>query len=71
MDVHFAVEPAVLARLNAVAVVGMSAAGKALSDAERSTAVERIVEASVETVARHVANGVITFPTSANIGVAR
>jgi SAM-dependent methyltransferase len=70
MEVRFTAQPDMLARLNAGAVVGMSRAGKALSDVERAQLVDRIVDASIETIGRYSSAGVIAFPTSANIAVA-
>ena len=68
---HFALDPAVLARLNAIAVIGMTATGKAMSDAERAAMTDAIVSASLPVAAPYVADGVLTFQTSANIAVAR
>lgn len=70
-ETRFALDPAVLARLNAMAVIGMTPAGKAMSDTERAEMVDTLVSASLPAAARYVANGVITFQTSANIAVAR
>lgn len=70
-ETHFALDPAVLARLNAIAVIGMTATGKAMSDAERAAMTDAIVSASLPVAAPYVADGVLTFQTSANIAVAR
>jgi len=67
-QVRFAVPAADLARLNATAVVAMSAAGKAMSESERAEAMTTIVEESLPAVARYTNDGVITFQTSANLG---
>ena len=71
LETRFEVEPSVLARLNAAAVVGMTPAGKAMSDAEREQTVARIVDASVPELERYRVGDVIAFPTSANIATAR
>ena len=71
LETRFEIEPAALARLNAGAVVGMTPAGKAMSEAERAALVERIVDASLPEVERYRSGGVIAFPTSANIANGR
>ncbi|HEX6966413.1 MAG TPA: methyltransferase domain-containing protein [Gemmatimonadaceae bacterium] len=70
-ETRFALDPAVLARLNAMAVIGMTATGKAMADAERAEMVDTIVSASLPEVARYGRGGVLAFRTSANIAVAR
>ncbi len=70
-ETRFAMEAEVLARLNATAVVGMSPAGRAASDAERAELTTAIVVASLDEVARYVDAGAITFRTSANLATAR
>jgi SAM-dependent methyltransferase len=70
-ETRFELDPAVLARLNAMAVIGMSAAGKAMSDAERAETASAIVDASLGAMARYVKDRVIAFRTSANIATAR
>jgi hypothetical protein len=65
---RFAMPAADLARLNATAVVGMSAAGKAMSESERAEIITTIVDASLPAVARYTNDGVIAFQTSANLG---
>ena len=71
LETRFELEPAVLARLNAMGVIGMTATGKAMSDTERARTVSAIVEASLADVARYSEGGIIAFRTSANIATAR
>lgn len=70
-ETRFALDARTLARLNAMAVIGMTAAGKAMSDAERAEVADAIVEASLPEVARYTDDGTITFRTSANLATAR
>lgn len=57
-------------RLNAMAMVGMSAGAKAMSDEERARHVENIVDSSAELVARASdANG-MTYEIGANVATA-
>jgi ubiquinone/menaquinone biosynthesis C-methylase UbiE len=65
-DVRFA-DGALFARLNAMAVIGMSEKGKALPDAERSELAVQIASDSRETIARLMRNGECVFPMSTNI----
>lgn len=71
LEARFAVEPTALARLNARALTGMSAAARTMSDAERARIESAIVDASLGDVARYAEGGAIAFPTSANIATAR
>lgn len=71
LDVRFEIDSSMLARLNAMAVVGMSSAGKTLSDEERLAVVERIIDASLPVIGRYTSGGAIIFPTAANIALAR
>jgi SAM-dependent methyltransferase len=70
-ETRFDSDPAELARLNAMAAIGMPAAGRAMSDNERAAITTAIVDASVTEVARYVDGGAITFRTSANVATAR
>lgn len=71
LETRLPVEPALLARMNATALVGMSAAGKSMSEAQRADAVAAITEASLEPLARYEKDGALAFPTSANVATAR
>jgi ubiquinone/menaquinone biosynthesis C-methylase UbiE len=71
IEVRFEIEPADLARINAMALVGRSAAGKTMSDAERAAMVETVTQASLDTVRRYARDGAIVCPTSANLATAR
>jgi ubiquinone/menaquinone biosynthesis C-methylase UbiE len=68
-DVQFADGP-LFARLNAMAVIGMSEKGKALSEAERGELAGRIAAESQDAIARATKNGVFTIPLSTNIATA-
>lgn len=70
-ETRFALEPAVLAQLNATAVLGMTAAGRAMSDTERADAISALVGASLAAVERYAEGGVIAFRTGANLATAR
>jgi len=71
METRFEIDPAILARLNAMAAIGMSERGKAMNDEERAAAAATIVEASLPEIARFTEGGVIRFQTAANIATAR
>jgi ubiquinone/menaquinone biosynthesis C-methylase UbiE len=58
-------------RLNAIALVGMSAAGKAMSGDERKRAVDRIASDSTPLLGRYRDGAGIAFETSANLATAR
>jgi hypothetical protein len=60
---------ALFARLNAMAVVGMSGKGKALTDAARSEVAERIATDSQAVVDRHTKDGAFVCPLFTNIAV--
>jgi ubiquinone/menaquinone biosynthesis C-methylase UbiE len=60
-----------LVRLNAMAVVGMSVAGRGMSPDERAATVERLVAASLEATARYASGDGIEFRTAANLATAR
>lgn len=58
-------------RMNAMALVGMSAAGKAADDRERARLVEAIVGDSFPVANRHTEMSVLAFEVSANLVTAR
>jgi ubiquinone/menaquinone biosynthesis C-methylase UbiE len=60
-DVQFA-DGALFARLNAMAVIGMSDKGKALSEAERGELAGQIADESQSAVARSTKNGMFVLP---------
>jgi len=68
---HFELDPAVLARLNAMAVIGMTAKGQAMSEDERESTAAAMVAASVAEAERYREGDAIVFPTSANVATAR
>jgi SAM-dependent methyltransferase len=70
-ETRFAIDAAVLARLNATALVGRSEAERGLDDAERAAMITAIVDASLAEVARYREGGEIVFRTSANLATAR
>jgi hypothetical protein len=69
-DVQFA-DGVLYARLNAMAAIGMTAAGKAMSDAERSELAGRIAADSQAVISGLTRNGVFVLPLATNIAVAR
>jgi ubiquinone/menaquinone biosynthesis C-methylase UbiE len=69
-DVRFNLAPEQLARLNGNAVLGMSAAGRSISDDEKAKSIAEIVDASLEEIAPYVIDGIIVTPTSANLATA-
>jgi SAM-dependent methyltransferase len=69
-DVRFS-DGALFAWLNAVAVIGMSEQGKALTDAERSELAVQIAADSRDTIERLTRNGEWVFPLSTNIAIGR
>lgn len=71
LETRLEIEPTILARMNAMAVISMSERGKTLADDERATMSAAIVEASLPEIARFVDDGAIGFQTSSNIAVAR
>ena len=68
-DVRLA-DGALFARLNAMAVIGMSAKGKTLNETERGELAGRIAADSQEAIARHTQNGAFVFPITTNIAIA-
>ena len=69
-DVQFA-DGAVFARLNAMAVIGMSEQSKAMSESERSELAGRIAAESGPAIAKATKNGVFVFPLTSNIATAK
>jgi ubiquinone/menaquinone biosynthesis C-methylase UbiE len=61
---------ALFARLNAMAVMGMSERGKALSDAERGELAGRIAADSQDLVMRQTRNGAFVLPLVSNVAIA-
>jgi ubiquinone/menaquinone biosynthesis C-methylase UbiE len=68
-DVRFG-DGALFARLNAMAVIGMSDKGKVLNEAERGELAGRIAAESGETIARGTKNGSFVLPLITNIALA-
>lgn len=60
----------IFARLNATALVSMSEKGKAMNDADRQQAIERIVSDSAATVAKYTKGGALVFELSTNVATA-
>jgi ubiquinone/menaquinone biosynthesis C-methylase UbiE len=69
-DVRFA-DGAVFARLNAMAVIGMSDTGKTMSEAERGELAGRIVADSEEVIGKATTNGWFVLPLSTNLATGR
>lgn len=65
-DVHFA-DGALFARLNAMAVIGMSEKGKTMSEAERGELAGRIAAESGDAIAKATRNGMFVLQLSTNI----
>jgi ubiquinone/menaquinone biosynthesis C-methylase UbiE len=62
---------ALYARLNAMAVIGMTAKGKTMNDAERAELAGRIAADSQDLIARFTRNGAFVVPLASNIAIAR
>jgi ubiquinone/menaquinone biosynthesis C-methylase UbiE len=58
------------ARLNATALTSMSEKGKAMNDADRQQAIDRIVSDSAAAVGKYVTGGVLVFEISTNVATA-
>lgn len=69
-DVEFA-DGVLFARLNAMAVIGMSEKGKAMSEAERGELAGRIAAESADAIARATKNGRFVLPLTTNIATAK
>lgn len=65
-NVRFA-DGALFARLNAMAVIGMSDKGKAMSEAERGELAGRIAEESQHVIAKATQNGTFLLPLTATM----
>jgi SAM-dependent methyltransferase len=69
-DVRFA-DGALFARLNAMAVIGMTERGKALTPPERGELAARIAADSQDLIAQNTTDGAFVYPLITNIAVAR
>lgn len=69
-EANFA-DGALFARLNAMAVIGMSEKGKGLNEAARSEVAGQIAVDSQAVIDRYTKNGAFVFPLCTNIAVAR
>jgi ubiquinone/menaquinone biosynthesis C-methylase UbiE len=63
-------DAATLARLNATALASMTEKGKAMNDADRQQAIERIVSNSAATLAPYTQGGALVFQLLTNIATA-
>jgi ubiquinone/menaquinone biosynthesis C-methylase UbiE len=61
----------VFARLNAMAIVGMSAAGKTMNDEQRSEAITAVTADSIEALQPYLEDNDLVFDIGSNIAVAR
>jgi len=68
-DVQFA-DGALFARLNAMAVIGMSEKGKTMSETERGELAGRIAGESADAIARGTKSGSFVLPLATNIAIA-
>jgi len=68
-DVQFA-DGALFARLNAMAVIGMSEKGTAMSEAERGELAGRIAAESGDAISKATKNGTFVLPLTTNIATA-
>jgi ubiquinone/menaquinone biosynthesis C-methylase UbiE len=68
-DVRFA-DGKLFARLNAMAVIGMSEKGKAMSEAERGELAGRIAADSGDAIAKATKNGMFVLPLTSNLATA-
>jgi ubiquinone/menaquinone biosynthesis C-methylase UbiE len=69
-DVQFG-DGVLFARLNAMAVIGMTATGKSMSEPDRAELAGRIVEDSHDVIARATTNGMFVLPLSTSLATAR
>lgn len=69
-DVQFA-DGALFARLNAMAAIGMSEKGKAMSEAERGVLADRIAGESGDAIGRATRHGVFVLPLTSIVATAR
>jgi len=70
-DVMMADNGPLFARMNAMAVVGMSPKGRALDDADRAQLTGDIAAASMEVLKRYTKDGALTFSLMTNVATAR
>ena len=68
-DVQFT-DGALFARLNAMAVIGMSEKGKAMSEAERGELAARVAAESGAAITKATKNGMFVLPLTTNIATA-
>ena len=68
-DVRFA-DGLLFARLNAMAIIGMSEKGKGLSEPERAELAGRIAVESEDLVARQTRDGAFVLPLAMNVAIA-
>jgi len=69
-DVQFA-DGTLFARLNAMAVIGMSEKGRAMSEAERGELAGQVAAESQDLIARGTTNGMFQLPLATNIAIGR
>jgi hypothetical protein len=69
-DVQFA-DGMLFARLNAMALIGMSEKGKAMSEAERGELAGRVAAESRDLVAGATRNGMFVIPLTSNVAIGR
>ena len=69
-DVQFA-DGSLFARLNAMAVIGMSEKGKAMSEAERAELAGRVAAESQDIIVNGTKDGMFVVPLATNIATAR
>ena len=63
--------PDTFARLNAMAVVGMSAAGKAMTDEQRAATVAAVTADSIDLLQPYIQGNELVFEIGTNVAVAR
>ena len=68
-EVQFA-DGSLFARLNAMALIGMSDSGKAMSEAERGELAGQIAVESYELIARNMQEGMFALPLASILAVA-
>ncbi len=69
-DVHVTGDSPAFARLNAMAVAGMSPDTKGMDDQQKNAIVSRLVEKSLDILARYSKGGTLIFSLATNIAVA-
>lgn len=63
-------DPGTFLRMNAMAIVGLSGAGKGLDDPAREKLVAAIAEDSARTCAQYLAGGQLSFEAATNVAIA-